>query len=417
MPGQILPHRFQFQETHTGHLAQPFSHEYQSRASSGKHGASPRASPSHENLENGAPRAVEISSSSNFNHDRRFDVAQYPIPMPSRTPVQQMSEEAIHNIGLYTPDPQARFLRVHDDDGVPSIDRPSSAVQRPTHSNSRLPPRMQALRREQARAAGRPVAGELPRHLTRPVFEAGINEDATAYAPNILVESNRINPHPSWNPFIEQDHVPHLTVDPPNPAPSAVPAGIDWRHGSVATPLYDGSLHLQSRDQDIHSLRPTLTDHSSLSASSGHSRGQPPRPHHVPKHLIMPAPLQAPQSVPPRHRSNPHPQRQKNFYDGPPRHRPPSPPVVLSSPFASGMLQQAQEIPVFVPHSNKLRKRSSVQGPSMPASTLSFSNTPLSFEPVIDYSSVTHNPPHPNLGRPKSEKVHRKVLSKRRTDS
>jgi len=327
-----------------------------------------------------------------------------------------MSEEAIDN-RFYSLDPQAQFLRVYDDDGVPSIDRPSSAVQRPTHSNARLPPRMQALRREQARAAGRPAAGELPRHLSRPAFDGGIEEDTTAYAPGVLVGSNRSNAHSSWNPFIEQDHVPHLTVGPPNPASSIVAAGIDWRHGPVANPHYNGSPHLQSRDQDLHSLQQTLTDHSSLSASSGHSRGQTPRPHHVPKRLVMPAPLQAPQSVPPRHRSNPHPQRQKNFYDGPPRHRPPSPQAGPST-FAGGILQQAQETPVFVQHSNKLRKRASVQEPPLSAPTLPFpSTTPLSFEPAIDYSSVTKNPPQPDPSRPKAEKVHRKVLSKRRTDS
>ena len=407
MPGQILPHHFQIQETYTEDPTQHPSHEFQSRAFSGKHKASHRASPSHENLEGGAPNAV------NFNYDRRFDIGQHPVSMPSRAPVQQMSEEAIHNMGLYSHDPQAQFLRVHDDDGVPSIDRPSSVVPRSTHNNTRLPPRMQALRREQARAAGRPAAGELPRHLSRPAFEAGIQEDTTGYAPNVLIESNQRNAHSSWNPFIEQDRVPRLTVDPPNPALSADPAGIDWRHDFAANPLYNGSY-----DQDIHSLQQTVTDNSSLSASSGHSRGRPPRPHHVPKRLVMPAPLQAPQSVPPRHRSNPHPQRQKNFYDGPPRHRPPSPPMVLPSAFPNGIPQQAQEIPVFVPHSNKLRKRGSVQGPPIPAPTPLFSSsTSLSFEPVIDYSSVTKNPPQPNLSRPKSEKVPRKVLSKRRTDS
>jgi hypothetical protein len=353
----------------------------------------------------------------------RSSMPHPPPPTPVASPgfMHSVHQPMPQNIGSVMPsstiNPRAQFSGAHTPG--PPTERP------PSRSNfSRLPPRMQALRREQAKNAERPMDDAI-RHSSQPILEsweqAGAKESIPIHTLTLPVENS---PRMSFV-FVERDLAAHshFIVDSSTPAPpDVVLPRIDANatQGHVLNRIPDAAPQppRSAREHDGRSVQHSYTDNSTLSAGSGGSASQARRPHHVPKHLVMPAPLQKshPQAtVAPRHRSNPPPPR----YDAPPRHQPPPPSTILSPQVPTHALpHRAQDIPVFVPHNNKLRKRGGAPPPQRPVvftpalpPVPSFpSNRPLSFEPVLDYRNILA--PEIHLG--KLDKPSKKVLSKRR---
>ncbi|KAF8973592.1 hypothetical protein BDZ97DRAFT_378710 [Flammula alnicola] len=183
------------------------------------------------------------------------------------------------------------------------------------------------------------------------------------------------------------------------------------------------TLSSSERDRDARSTHQSISTHS-----SGQTRNGPPPPHRrVPKHLVMPAPLNnggglngfaspPPRmyplpsgQLPPRHAQVTFQPQMQTYYP-----RPVSPPGFKPPILAT---QQAQEIHIAT--SRKLKKRMSMVTPSSVAnippapiiSTVSFA------PPVIGYGH--HPSDEKGLSRAKTEKIEKipkRVLSKRRTN-
>ncbi|KAF8078803.1 hypothetical protein FPV67DRAFT_80220 [Lyophyllum atratum] len=241
----------------------------------------------------------------------------------------------------------------------PPPDRGPATGHRQSQSNPRLPPRMQALQMQN----GRP--DEIHRRSPRPYN--GTQEVGGSLMDNIPVQTShrrrsQVLGQAPYTPQIEPDQLP-LFIDNngfPAPGPISPPfespqAGLDQMHRSAV------SQQPQPPEPDSRSSHRSMTD-SSRSTNSGNSRTLPP-PNHIPKRLVMPAPLQSSQPVAPRHQPS-HLQPPRHV-DGPswqPQLRPPSPlmvPTVLG-PHIDGQLLRVQEVPMS--QSRKLRKRISVQG-------------------------------------------------------
>ncbi|EGO00308.1 hypothetical protein SERLA73DRAFT_73027 [Serpula lacrymans var. lacrymans S7.3] len=145
-------------------------------------------------------------------------------------------------------------------------------------------------------------------------------------------------------------------------------------------------------------------------------RSGPPKVRHLPKHLVMPTPLQPPPPPlpqadyqhaqrPPFHHQQRYQQHEHAYSHGPP-HNPSTYPDQFPPP--------TQEIPQMVPESRRLRKRSGIYPP----------NTPLPF--VVPLSSTNSIPLIAGSGSKKAKETekanlfkegsHRRKLSKRRND-
>jgi hypothetical protein len=187
-------------------------------------------------------------------------------------------------------------------------------------------------------------------------------------------------------------------------------------------------MHHQSRPKEPH-LQPyvqeyPIQDNGSSKPKSFSSRATSPndgmprfKPHHVPKRLVMPAPLQQ--------HNQPH-QPQFNFQDVfPPRPTPPKPYYASQSSMGlPDMMSREPSPPIMLPPilggqdvtisvGRKLRKRTSHVPPPPPRTEFS-PTTAMSYQPT---HSRPMNPPsatkHP---KPNHEKAGKKVLSKKRTN-
>ncbi|KAG6817711.1 hypothetical protein H0H87_004502 [Tephrocybe sp. NHM501043] len=258
---------------------------------------------------------------------------------------------------------------------------------------NRLPPRMQALQMQV------PRSDEKHRRSPRPP-----NVPPDFAAPGQVGHRRRSQtPQPQM-----VDHNQPLFIDNNGfPASAPAPPSFDILQ-SIRDPIQPGAV---SHPLHVHDQGPSARSvhSSSKSTQSGTSKGAPP-PHHVPKRLIMPAPLQTSQPIAPRHQPQPpvgpHYLEQ---YDWQPQMRPPSPPIVPSAldPYIESQLR-AEDMQMAQSRS-KLRKRSSAQAAPLPppAHSLSFQPTPL-------YNDVLSSQQFSSSRKP--EKPQKKLLSKRRID-
>jgi hypothetical protein len=177
----------------------------------------------------------------------------------------------------------------------------------------------------------------------------------------------------------------------------------------VPPPTPTGQLR-PSRDRDAQSTQQSLTSNGSTFNSRNGAMPQPPR--HLPKKLIMPAPLQSSLPVSPRDQSHLPLPHYRSDVRSRPQHfpsRPSSPPSSLRPSFNS-LVPRAQEIPMS--QGRKLRKRNSVSGLSMSAG-----NEPqVSFSANVGYSEPRPPAPAPAPAPSKTVKVHKRLLSKRKSD-
>ncbi|KAF5312356.1 hypothetical protein D9619_002904 [Psilocybe cf. subviscida] len=192
-------------------------------------------------------------------------------------------------------------------------------------------------------------------------------------------------------------------------------------------------------DRDVRSLYP-----SSVSITSSYLRNGPPPPHRrVPKHLVMPAPLNTNQnSLLERNHIQQQTWVRFGFFEAPlpppstvlanhqaslqapsqPRTakeyptRAAAPPAFATTPVKTAVFvpvaPKAQD--VAVPSSRKLKKRTSVlPPPAHPTATIV--STTVSFAPpVVGFANSPEV--EKNISRMKNEKVPKRVLSKKRTD-
>jgi len=152
---------------------------------------------------------------------------------------------------------------------------------------------------------------------------------------------------------------------------------------------------------DDHSVHPSVSSKSSSSRSSG-----PPSSRHVPRRLVMPAPLAQSSAVPPQYQNRPPmaqlPPRQT-------RHMPHSPPFA-PEPMPSAQIfvkAQAQEIHLAPSGVGKLKKRLSLIGTSHyppVVTTVSFAPPIIGFNPVSQEDEF------------RNKLAHKRVLSKRRSN-
>lgn len=198
--------------------------------------------------------------------------------------------------------------------------------------------------------------------------------------------------------------------------------------------LVPSNMSIPSRDPE----RDGKSTHQTISTtSSGQHRSGPPPRRHVPKHLVMPTPLNNANSVnanpssfatphrvqpssPPAHISSRQvPPRRAQVAFQPQAHvyyPPPSRSPLASNVYISPTTKELQDIQITA--SRKLKKRASVvappsavQIPSPPViTTVSFA------PPVIGYGYPAPAPVSKTVSRLKNEKIPKRVLSKRRTD-
>ncbi|GLB35970.1 hypothetical protein LshimejAT787_0302580 [Lyophyllum shimeji] len=274
-------------------------------------------------------------------------------------------------------------------------------------SNPRLPPRMQALQMQ----TNRP--DETHRRSPRPY--TGAQEISGSQTENIPFQPShrRRSQAPGqalYTPLVEPEQLPPLVDNNGFPASSAIPPSFELPQLSFQDQLQRNFAAQRTREQGTMSSQRSIT-HSSRSTNSGNSRTSPP-PNHLPKRLVMPAPLQPTQVIAPRHQP-PHPQVSQHL-DAPiwqAHLRSPSPAMVSTALGAYTNGQPSRNEDALTAQSRKLRKRHSVQGLPVP---LISPSQPLSFEPTTLYTEIL--PPHAALSARKLEKTPKRVLSKRRTD-
>ncbi len=197
--------------------------------------------------------------------------------------------------------------------------------------------------------------------------------------------------------------------------------------------LVPSTTSIPSRDPE----RDGRSTHQTISTtSSGQHRSGPPR-RHVPKHLVMPTPLNNANAVnanpsgfaapytmqpssPPAHISSrqvPPRRAQVAFQPQAQVYYPaPSSSPLASNVYISPTTKELQEIQITA--SRKLKKRASVMAPPSavqipppPAVTM------VSFAPpVVGYGPLAPAPASKTVSRLKNEKIPKRVLSKRRTD-
>lgn len=236
----------------------------------------------------------------------------------------------------------------------------------------------------------------------------------------------------------------------PTPAVSAL--DMDQDRARVSAPIAPPT----TSDRDVRSLYP-----SSVSITSSYLRNGPPPPHRrVPKHLVMPAPLNTNQNnllernnlqqqmstpsstgvqqLPRAHPTGFNPASSKPRYlppstvlanhqaslQSPPQHRVAKEyPIRVTAPppLATTPVKTAVFVPIApkaqdaaVPSSRKLKKRTSVLPPHAPSAATIVSTTVSFAPPVVGFPNLPEV--EKNISRLKSEKVPKRVLSKKRTD-
>lgn len=161
---------------------------------------------------------------------------------------------------------------------------------------------------------------------------------------------------------------------------------------------------------------------STLSSSQSRSVGSP-RPRHIPKHLVMPAPLSQPNMAPqPRHREYRHTIHSRQSHYLPARQiplqtveRPPRPleRAERMRPSNTVVKAQAEEIPFASDKVAKLKKRVSMITPASPPSAPPIITTVSFAPPIIDFKNSVAN--DNGLQRVMMNKLGpRRVLSKRK---
>ncbi|KAG6899780.1 hypothetical protein C0993_006966 [Termitomyces sp. T159_Od127] len=269
-------------------------------------------------------------------------------------------------------------------------------------SHNRLPPRMQALQMqiprsdEKQRRTSRPPNGNRdyaapPGGGVIPIPVGRLNQSAPPMVDNVrqvplFVDNNGLPTSAPMPPPFEAFHDIH-----------------DQGQPNDILPLLSGL--------DIGSGRPIHS--SSKPTNSGYPRGAP-LPHHLPKRLVMPTPLQTTDPVASRRQSQPKPPpRHLGHHAWQPELRPPSPPNIPAAldPYIESQLR-AEDIQMLS-QSRKLRKRSSVQVPPQATLPIFSPSHHLSFEPTLTYHDVPSLEPSSIR---KSDKYQRKVLSKRRIE-
>ncbi|KAG6854223.1 hypothetical protein C0991_009241 [Blastosporella zonata] len=276
---------------------------------------------------------------------------------------------------------QKRMVKEHQPYPPPVNIQPDFRINTPgprhhQQSNPRLPPRMQALQMQI------PRTDEKHRRSPRPP-NAALEYAGPPSGNGAMQTGNRRRSH---TPQMVDHNQPLFIDNNGFPASAPPPPSFDILR-SIRDPIHPSAVSqpLQGYDQGPP---PTRSIHnSSKSTNSGMSRGAPP-PHHLPKHLVMPAPLQVSQPSAPQHR--PQLSAGAHYLDThswQPQLRPPSPPIVPSAldPYIESQLR-AEDMQMSQ-QSRKLRKRSSAQA------------IPL-----------------PPISQPLAFQTQKKLLSKRKTD-
>jgi hypothetical protein len=221
----------------------------------------------------------------------------------------------------------------------------------------------------------------------------------------------------SWDASVTEENNkphqrdPHPSISEPPAPPAQISSDEHGRHDQSnktrpseavrSNNVTPPTQSRQSRDRDAQSTQRTLASNGSTFNSRSGTKPQPPR--HVPKKLIMPAPLQHSLPMPSRDQSHLHPlqhhsdiRRQQQHFPS----RPSSPPSSLHPSFNS-LMPRAQNIPMS--QGRKLRKQGSVNG--LPPKRQQ--EAAVSFPANVGYSDPAPAP---------KTKVPRRVLSKRRSD-
>ncbi|KAG5647559.1 hypothetical protein DXG03_008912 [Asterophora parasitica] len=305
---------------------------------------------------------------------------------------------------LYSPLEPQSHLGPPPNFNAPSPDnRGSIPSYRHNPSNNRLPPRMQALQMQNARPS------EYHSRPLRPFHGGPELVDA-----DNVIQNPRRRPQPlgqtTYTPLVEPEQLPLFVDNNGFPASAPSPPFEPPPVFPILEPVPPMSVSQQPqlRDHDVRSSHKSVAS-SAMSTNSGNSR-HPHPPNHLPKRLVMPAPLQSFQSTAPRHQTHtPAPRHSDQSW------QPQLPPVVQTALgfHSNGQLPRAQDVPMSH-QSRKLRKRSSVQGLSAAAQPVA-STQPLTFEPTSLYNTDIP-PPQSAMSTRKPEKTPKKVLSKRRTD-
>ncbi|KAG6862185.1 hypothetical protein C0995_004267 [Termitomyces sp. Mi166 len=283
---------------------------------------------------------------------------------------------------------------------VPDLRAPTPGPRHYYQSNNRLPPRMQALQMQI------PRFDEKQRRPSRP---PNGNHDYAAppVGGTIAIQAGHLN-QSNVPPMVDNVHQVPLFVD-NNGFPASAPVPPSFEILQVVQDQTDDAQQLlhgldNGSGRSIHS--------SSRSTNSGYPRGAPP-PHHLPKRLVMPAPLQTSQPVAPRYQSQPKPPpRHLGHHTWQPQLRPSSPPAIPVA-LDSYTESQLRVEDIQMSQVRKLRKRSSVQAIPQPTLPSILPSQPLSFGPTPTYNDV---PSLQSLSIRKPDKSQKKVLSKRRIE-
>ncbi|KAG6911581.1 hypothetical protein DXG01_011884 [Tephrocybe rancida] len=261
-------------------------------------------------------------------------------------------------------------------------------------TSNRLPPRMQALQMQV------PRSDEKHRRSPRPP-NGGSEFIAPPGAAGAAQPGHRIRRSHTPQMVDHNQQVPLFIDNNGFPASAPAPPSFDIIQG-VQDPIQPGAVSQPPQGPPSRSLHS-----SSKSTNSGTPRGGPP-PNHLPKHLVMPAPLQGSQPLAPRHQQQPTFRPEDQSWQ--PHLRSASPPIGPQAldPYIESQIRAEDK---QMSESRKLRKRTSlVQGVSLPPVS---PTRPLSFQPTPRYTDLL--PPQPSSFR-KPEKTQKKVLSKRRID-
>ncbi|KAG5353219.1 hypothetical protein C0989_009182 [Termitomyces sp. Mn162] len=276
---------------------------------------------------------------------------------------------------------------------LPDFRAPPPGSRHHHQSNNRLPPRMQALQKQ------------VPRSDEKRRPSRASNGDHDYVAPvggSIAVQAGHFN-QLNTPPMVDNVRQVPLFVDNNGfPASAPVPPSFD-----VLRPV---QIQIQPRDVPLDH-RSSRSIHSST--ISGYPSDALP-PHHLPKRLVMPTPLQTSQSVNPQHQSRPRPSpHYLGYHTWQPQLGPPSPPdiPVALDPYTESQLR-AEDIQMS--QTRKLRKRNNVQAIPQPTLPSVLPSQPLSFEPTLTmYNDIPSLQP---LSIRKPDKSQKKVLSKRRLE-
>jgi hypothetical protein len=297
--------------------------------------------------------------------------------------------------------------------GVTVSRPPSDSQHRPSPFHQSKP--KEHLDPAQQRPDGIPYTST-PTQYSGPSHTSQPNDTAVQHSDSKPVENVPRVPGPSKAASVtENNNKPHQRdPHPPIPEPLVPPPQVSSngheRHDQSnrihsSEPIRNNNATppaqpRQSRDRDAQSIQRTLASNGSTFNSRSGTKPQPSR--HLPKKLVMPAPLQPLLPMPQSHL---HPLQNSDIRSQQ-QHissRPSSPPSSLHPSFNS-LMPRAQNIPMS--QGRKLRKQNSINGLPPPAVN-------GKQEAAVSFPA---NEGYPGLAPAPKTKVPRRLLSKRRSD-